>query len=154
MSKAPERRELAFAELVDALRRRQILEPVFAEVSERFSVCECGRRAGYEDLAAVPRGCDARRAMDVYADVSLLAEQRRSRVQAHADANRSGGERLLRLRCGCQGPRRRRERDEERVTLRIHFGPVVPAAGLADDASMPSERLRVLVCADLVEEGR
>src|SRR3954447_17412639 len=132
MSKAPERRGLALAGLVDALRCRQILEPVLAEVTERFSVCECGRRAGYEDLAAVPGRCDARRAMDVYADISLLAEQRRPRVQAHADANRSRGERLLRLRCGCERPRRRRERDEERVTLGVHFSPVVPAAGLAD----------------------
>ena len=53
-----ERRELAVSELVDPLRRREVLEPVLAQVRE-LDLDELSRRGGDEHLAAVPGGGDA-----------------------------------------------------------------------------------------------
>ena len=60
-----ERRELVVAELVDPLRRAQVLEPVLAEVAQLGGLDERGRRRRNEHLPAVTGGGDPRRAVDV-----------------------------------------------------------------------------------------
>ena len=76
-------RELVAAELENPLWRAQVLEPVLAEVAQFVPVDERRRRSRDEHLPAVPGGSDARRAVDVSADVALLREQRRAGVEAH-----------------------------------------------------------------------
>ena len=115
-------RELLLPELVNALRRGEILEAMLAEVAQ-VGVQELRRRGRDEDLPAVAAGCDAGGAVDVLADVSLLAQERRPGMQADPDPDRTRRERLResgrrrdRSRCG-------REREEERVALRIDLDP-------------------------------
>ena len=59
---------------------------MLAEIGEH-GVDELGGRRGHEHLAAVASGCDPRGAVDVVADVALVAEKRRARVDADADAD-------------------------------------------------------------------
>ena len=100
----PEGRELALAELEEALGADQVLQAVLAEVADR-SLCleKAARRPGDDDLAAVRRGCDPRRAVDVHADVAFLGHERLAGVDAHPDPDRPGSERPLRLRRGGDG---------------------------------------------------
>jgi hypothetical protein len=65
-------REVARSELGDALGSGQILEPVFAEVSQ-LELDERSRRAGDEHLPAVAGSGDAGRSVDVATDVALLS---------------------------------------------------------------------------------
>ena len=129
----PEGREVALAELEEALCADQVLQAVLAEVADR-SVRreEAARRLGDDDLAAVRGGRDPRCSVDVYADVALVGHERLAGVNAHPDADRPGLERPLRLDRGGDGVGGPRERDEERVALRVHLDAVVPCEGLAD----------------------
>jgi hypothetical protein len=52
-------------------------------------------------------------------------------MDAHADADRTFGERLLRLAGGRQRPRRGREGDEEGVALGVDLDPAVAGEGVA-----------------------
>ena len=83
-----ERRERRVSELVHALGSREVLEAVLAEVGER-ELGEARRCCGNEHLAAVAGGGDARGSMDVVADVALVREQRRARVQPGSHADRA-----------------------------------------------------------------
>jgi hypothetical protein len=140
----PEWREVTLAELEQALCADQILQAVLAEVADR-SVClkEAAGRLGDDDLAAVRGGCNARRPVDVHADVALLGHERLAGVDAHPDLNRPCFERLLRLACGGDGVGRTRERDEERVALGVDLDPVVSSEGLTDHASVLSNEIGV-----------
>ena len=151
----PEGRELALAELEEALCADQVLQAVLAEVADR-SVCleKAARRLGDDDLAAVRRGCDPRRAVDVHADVALLGHERLAGVDAHPDPDRPGPERRLRLGRGGDGVGRPRERDEERVALGVHLDPVVSPEGLADHPPMLFEENGVGRPVLLKETGR
>ncbi len=60
-----QRRELALAELVEADRAFEVLEPVLAEVAERLRVEECRRRRRDEDLVAVRERRDARSTVNI-----------------------------------------------------------------------------------------
>ena len=114
----PEGREVALAELEEALGADQILEAVLAEIADRsVGLQEAARRLGDDDLAAVRGGGDSRRAVDVYADVALVGHERLAGVETHANADRPASSASLRLDGGGDGIGRPRERDEERVTL-------------------------------------
>jgi hypothetical protein len=152
--KALERREVPVAELVDALRRRQVLQPVRAEVAQIGVAGERSRRGGDEDLAAVPACGDARRAVDVSADIALVGEQRRSRMDAHPDANGTGGELFTRGRRGRQRAWCRWEGDEEGVALRVDLDPALRGDRVADHAPVLCQRLRVRLGAELVQQLR
>ena len=134
-------REVAVAELEEALRADRVLQPVFAEVADRsVSRYEAARRLGDDDLSAVRRGCDPRGAVDVHADVVLLGHERLAGVDAHPDPDWARSERCLRLGRGGDGVGRPRERDEERVALGVDLDPVVSAEGLTDRAPMLFEK--------------
>ena len=146
-------RELGVAELEEALRRREVLEPVFAEVAYGLAGDEVARRLRQEHLAAVPGGGDPRRAVDVDPDVALVGHDRLARVEPHADADRSVAERRLPVggggdRVGCA-----RERDEERVALRVHLDAAVPRKRLPQHTTVLAQQLRVAL-AVLVQQPR
>ena len=129
-------------ELVDALRLRQILEPVLAEILG-LGGDEIARRPREKDLTAVTCSCDSRRSMDVEADVVPAGQGRLAGVQAHPDANRPLRERSLSFARGSDRVGGTRERDEERVALRVHLDPAVRGEGLAEHPSVLGECLDV-----------
>ena len=106
----PERRKLAVAELVDANRACEVLEPVLAEVAKRLRVEQRRRVGREEDLVAVRERGDARSAVDVLADVALLGRGRGAGVQPHAHAHGPRGEPLARASRGGRRARRPSER--------------------------------------------
>ena len=69
---------------------------------------------------------DPRRSMNVRADVALVGHERRPGVQAdpHTESGPSSSDSVKLGRRG-ERTRRRRERDEERVPLRVHLDAVV-----------------------------
>jgi len=102
---------------------------VLTEVSQPLGAEQRRGRRRHEHLPAVRRCRDARRPVHVDPDVSLVGEMRRSGVQADSHADRAGFERGLRV--GCRGERtgRRREGDEERVSLRVDLDAPVCSEG-------------------------
>ena len=122
-------------QIVQMLGAIEILETVDAEVAERDALGERirqerPRRFGDHDLAAVARGSDPCRTVDVDPDVVVAAQDTVAAVQTHPDANlaavgpRVGREPSLR-RHRCSGRSTRgREHREERVTLRADLHAV------------------------------
>jgi hypothetical protein len=82
----------------------------------------------YEYLTAVARSCNARRPVDIDADVALLGPKRVARVDAHSHANRA----VLECRTGLGGRgqpfRRFAESEEEGVALCVDLDTVVALA--------------------------
>ena len=146
-----ERRKVALAELVDALGSRQVFEAVLAEVTQ-LVLDEGGTGGGHEHLSAVAGCGDAGGAVDVSADVALLGEERRARVQANAHLNRARGEPLNeRLRrAQCRGSTR--EGEEEGVSLRVDLDAPLGRARIANHAPVLGERLRVGLGAELMQQ--
>src|SRR5581483_7234180 len=97
-----ERRELVVSELVDALRRGEILEAVLAEIAEAVRRNEVVGRLREQHLAAVTGRGDASGSMDVDPDVALVRRGRLAGVETHPDLHRPRRERRLRLGCGGQ----------------------------------------------------
>ena len=94
-----ERREVAVAELVQALGVDEILEPVLSEVANRGVALEKSpSRLGEDDLTSVRGGRDTGGAVHVHADVALVRPQGLAGVDPHADADRAGRERISRRR--------------------------------------------------------
>ena len=146
-------RELGVAQLEEALRRREVLETVLPEVANGLAGDEVARRLRQEDLPAVPGGSDPRRAVDVDPEVALLGYDRLARVEPHADADRSVAERRLAVGGGGDRVGGARERDEERVALRVHLDAAVPRKGLAQHTAVLAQQLRVAL-AVLVQQLR
>ena len=94
-----QRRKALLAQLEDPHRLREVLHPVLAEIRQP-SVDERARRLRNKHLAAVAGGGDPRRQVHVLADIALPADVRAPRMQAHAHADRTGGQRLLALAGG------------------------------------------------------
>ena len=94
----PQRREVAVAELVEALRLGQVLEPVLSEVTDSRGGASRRPRVvlGEDDLPAVCGGGDPRRAVDVDADVALVAS--RSARPCGAPCGRGSGRRSSAVR--------------------------------------------------------
>ena len=68
------------------------------------------------------RDCrDARRPVDVDADVALGRDVRRAGVDAHPDLDRARGERALSLDRSFERRRRGAKGEKERVALRVHL---------------------------------
>ena len=126
---------------------------MLAEIDELElgEACSC---CGNEDLASVAGRRDARGAMDVVADVALLGEQRRPGVEPGTHADRARGKRLRHGRGGREGARRRREREEERVALRIDLDSAAGHARLAYRPAVLGQSVGVGICAELMEQLR
>ena len=145
-------REPVDLELVDALRRAEILEAVHAQVAD-IRVDERARRLGEEHLPSMADGGDARALVHVDPDVSLLRQPRLTRVQPHAHPDRAVRERALAVRGGGDRIRRAAEGDEERVTLRVHLDALVVGKRRAESPPMLVQCLPVVV-AELVQQPR
>jgi hypothetical protein len=79
--KRPQRREIPGAELVQALRRGQVLEAVVAKFAQlRCRVEQLSRRLREENLPAVAGAHDPRRPMHVDSDVAFLRHDRLATV--------------------------------------------------------------------------
>ena len=115
---------------------------------------ELPRRRGDEHLAAVARRRDPRRPMDVRADVTLLALQRRARVHPHPHPDWAARERLGRLGRGRERAGRGGEGVEQGVPLRVNLDAAVRGKRLAQHSAMFRERVGVGLCAQLVEKLR
>ena len=126
---------------------------MLTEVAQ-VTVDERRRRLRHEHLSAVAGRCDPGSAMDVDADVALVGEERRPRVQTDAHTHRAGRECLGQLGGGSEGSGRRRERDEERVALGIDLHSIVTGTCLADDLPVCGECLGIGLCSQLVQELR
>ena len=136
--RAAERREIARQpvdeHLVDPLRVGQALQPVRLEILRLDAGDERRGRGGEQDLAAVPRGGDARGADHVQARVALLAEVGDAGVEAHPhlDDEPVGpgvvADLLLSGHRGLEGGLHLGEHRGELVPRRVHLG----AAGRGD----------------------
>ena len=128
-----ERRKVAaearIVELEDPLRIGQVRERPEPEIAQLVLGRERGRRGLREDdLASMPRRGDALGAVDVDADVTVLAERGSARVEADANAHRRRprmpAEPPLSLDGRSDGRLRRGEGGEELVAARVHHVPV------------------------------
>ncbi len=145
-------RQAVDLELVDALGRAQVLEPVCAEVA-RLVVDQRASRLRQQHLAAVADGCDARALVHVDPDVSLMGHPRLAGVEPHPDADRPIGQASLCVHGRGGRVRSPRESHEERVTLCIDLDAVVGRTGRAHDPTMIVECGAVPV-AELVQQRR
>ena len=148
-----QRRKALLAQLEDPHRLREVLHPVLAKIRQP-SVDERARRLRNKHLAAVTGGGDPRRQMDVLADIALPADVRAPGVQAHAHADRTGGQRLLALAGGLDRLGRGRERIEERVPLRVDLHAAVARERLPQQPPVVGERLLIRLRAQLVQQAR
>ena len=147
-------REIGITQLEDALGRREVLQPVVAQVAESLVSNQAGRRRRNEHLAAVADCGNPCRPMDVCPDVALAGDEWRSRVDAHAHPDWPGGQRGQRSGRRLERARRRRERDEEGVPLRVHLDAAVGAECLSKEAAMLCQRLGVRLLPKLMQEPR
>ncbi len=147
-------REVPVAELEQTLRMDEILQPMLAEIANGC-VCieEPSRRLGEDDLASVGRRCDASSAVDVHAHVALVRHERLAGVEADADADRPGCEAFSRFLGGAHGLDRSRERDEERVSLRVDLDAVMSCEGCSQRRAVLGEEVGITVSV-LTEKAR
>jgi len=99
----------------------------------------------------VPGGRDPRAQMDVLADVALLRQMRRARVQPHPHPDRAASQRLLRRPRSRGRPRGGREGDEERIPLRVDLDAAVRGERCPHQPPMLRQRLGIAVRAKLVQ---
>ena len=99
------------------------------------------------------RSRNASRTMHIDADVAVLGDERFSGVETHAHADRTIGERVTAFGRGRQRLPRLRERDEERVALRVHLEAAVPREGVTQHPPVLRQHLRVGV-PELVQQPR
>ena len=147
-----QRREVAVAELPDPFRRRQVLQPVLAEVAKRTGADELAGRLRHQHLPAVPHRRDPRRPMHIDPDVAAVGHQRLTRVHAHPHPD-GAVQSLLTLRRSGKRIRRPRKRDEERIPLRVHLDAAMPRERASQHPPMLRQRIRVCV-AQLVQQPR
>ena len=167
--RGPERRERLLEAGADDL--RQMLRGIDRPKPVRPEVDEAERRAHLagdevagrlrdEDLSTVAGRADAGRAMDVDADVPFGGAHRFSGVEAHPilddRAIRPGvaGDRELGVDRGLDGLSRRREDEVQAVAGVPALEGAVAGEGVADEAMVVGEDLRVAVAERLEEPGR
>ena len=93
--------------------------------------------------------------MDVVADIALLADERRPRVDADADTDWPVAYQVLReVRGGSECAWRCGERDKEGVSLRVDLDPPVAGTCLAYQCSVRGEGVRVSLCAEFCQQRR
>ena len=156
LEQRPQARKLPVPELVDPLRLRQVLQAVQAEIDKQQVVTwsrEAGGLLGDEHLPAVAGAHQPSRLVHVQTDVALVDDGRLTGVQADANADRHGLERVLCLACGGERVGRAAEGDEEGVTLGVDLDAAVARERVAQDTPVLGEQARVAL-AVLAEEPR
>jgi hypothetical protein len=148
-------REAVDVELVEVLGSIDVLEPVRAEIADRDALHrvldQLTSRSREHHLTAVRNRSDPRRAVHSEPDVPLLAHQRLARVQAHSHAYLTAlrpvvyCKRTLRANGSAERRARTREREEERVSLRVDLASAALVDGLAEDPPVRVENVRVAI---------
>jgi hypothetical protein len=150
---------------MDVLGAGEVLELDLAHVPEpdagRQVVLDQLARGGRDEyLLAVGERRDPRRAMHPEADVVVRGDDGLARVQTHPDLDRGairpGFLRQRALACHHRGDRiaRAREHHEERVAGGPDLAAVMPLEGLAQDAMVRLQDLRVRVAELVGQAGR
>ena len=147
-----ERRERRLANLVQRLRRGQVLEPVGAQRLQVPVRDGEHRPLRDEDLPAVPSRADTGRLVHVDADVTLSSQDRLAGMDAHPHADRLGRQRVLGLARREQRLPRVGEGDEEGVALRVDLDPAVRRERRSQRAPVLSQRVCVPLGAQLVQQ--
>ena len=137
--------KVAVSELVDALWRGQVLEPVLAEVLQ-LELDELSRRGGDEDLPAVADRRDAGGAVHVVSHVALVGDERRPGVETDADVDRARRQRLREPSRGRKSTGSGRKGEEEGVALGVNLDAAFRGARVPDEAAVLGERLGVCLC--------
>jgi hypothetical protein len=125
---------------------------MLAEIAQGAAIEERHGSRGDENLVAVPRCRNSGGAMDVRADVALLGQERRARVNTDANAHRARVEALDDRLGSSERARRSRKRDEECVPLRVDLDSTLERTRFADDPPMLRECRGVVLGAELVEQ--
>ena len=150
----PERRKLPVAELEQAHRLVEVLQPMRSQRGERESVAEqARRRLGHHNLAAVTRRHHPGTAMHIDTDVPLPRQRRRTGMQTHPHPHRRRQQRRLRRFRGTHRSRRVGERAQKRIALRVHLCARVSGHRLSDQLSVLGQDVLVRG-AELGEEPR
>jgi hypothetical protein len=108
----------------------------------------------------VPRSRDPGRAHDVEPEVALFADVRLARVQADAHEQLAPvrplvvTQRALRLDGGCHRVACPREREEERVALRVDLGAAVGAERLPHDPPVVARDAAELLVPEFLQQAR
>ncbi|MDQ2981461.1 MAG: hypothetical protein M3R26_03925 [Actinomycetota bacterium] len=155
-----ERRELPLAELVEADRRAQVLEPVLAEVAEvERLVQQLAGGLREQHLSPVSSRGDPSGAVDVDPNVVLASYCRGPGMYSHPHAHllvlRPGlfCQPALGLGGGSEGIVRTTESAEEGVALGVDLDAGVGLDRLSEDPVVALEQLHVRL-AELVEQAR
>jgi len=110
-------------------------------------------RARENNLTAVGSSGDARSAVHLETHVALAGDQRLSRMDPDAHADRTIAKPVADLGCRSGRGACSAERREERVALRVNLDTRVPAQGSPDDNAVGGEEFCILI-AVLVEKPR
>ena len=127
-----------------------------ASAALALALTACGGDGGPtdNDLPAVAGGGNPCGEMDVVSDVALVRKQRRSRVKADPYLDRARGECFGDGFGSCRGAGRRREGEEEGITLRVDLDASLGGTGSADHAAVLGESIGVPFGAERVEQPR
>ncbi len=158
------RRRALDLELEDALRLVEVLQLPLAEREDRDACRQRGsderaRRVREQDVAALPRGAEPRRADDVETEVALAADGRLAGVQPHPDEDGAAlrpvvsGVGALHLHRGLDRVAGAREGEEERVPLRVDLDAAALGERVAHQPTVVGEDAVVAVT-ELLQERR
>jgi hypothetical protein len=110
-------RELVVAELIDPFRRRQVLQPVVAQVLQSNGAHQTCRGFRHQHLTAVSGRRNARRPMHIQSDIPLPTQQRRPGVDTHANPDRAPCQSGPADGRGLKSTRSRRKSGEKSIPL-------------------------------------
>jgi hypothetical protein len=126
---------------------------MLAEVAQVVSPHQVMRGLREQNLAAVTRGSDPRRSVDIEADITLPGNHGLAAVDPDPDPDRTRLERVLPFLRGGDCVGRLTERDEEGIALRVHLDSAVAVERLAQHPAVLRQSLGVGV-AKLLQELR
>jgi hypothetical protein len=125
---------------------------MLTQIAQPVRVPQLTRRLRHEHLATVADRGNPSGAVHVDPDVPLVGQQRLAGVDPHPHQHRTL-QRRLRVPRRSQRIRRARERDEERIALRIHLDAAPPRERVAQHPPVLRQRIRVRL-AELVQQPR
>jgi hypothetical protein len=135
--------ELAVTQLIDALRGREIFEPMHPEVPQVVPSREITRRLGKKDLSTVASSRDPRGPMDVNSDIALIGHDRLTRVDSDPHPKLTVSERALDVLGRGHGVGCSRECDKESVPLGVDLDSAMPLERITQFLPMFSKLARV-----------
>ena len=127
---------------------------MLAEVREPVEPDERRGRGRDEHLPAVAYGRDPSSAVHVVSDVAFVRHERRACVQADAHMDRAGRQRLCKRSRSCERAGRRREGEEERISLGVDLDPALGRTRLSYHPTVLGECLGVRLGPERLQELR